>query len=70
MDVIYALAVTICLRDGQCVTTTPEVYDDLTRCVMEVSNQRKGMFKETPDKVWCMEYKEDGNNLLLASNPG
>ena len=52
---LYALVVSICLIGGRCEDVTPEVYTDLTLCVMEASHQRQQGFVS-----YCQEIQEDG----------
>ena len=40
MITLYALVVSICLSNGLCEALSPEVYEDLTQCVMEAAHQR------------------------------
>jgi len=50
---LYALVVSICLIGGRCEDVTPEVYEDLTLCVMEVAHQRAQGFDS-----YCEEIQE------------
>ena len=52
--ILYALVVSVCLSNGQCHELSPELYEDMTRCVREVAHQRsQGMHS------YCEEMKED-----------
>lgn len=33
--ILYALVVSVCLSSGQCHDLSPELYEDLTKCVIE-----------------------------------
>jgi len=52
---IYALTLMVCLSGGQCVTVVPEVYTDLTRCVIEAAHQRR----KGSGQVYCEEMTEE-----------
>lgn len=52
--ILYALVVSICLIGGRCEDVTPEVYTDLTLCVMEASHQRAQGFDS-----YCEEIQEE-----------
>lgn len=55
MITLYALVVSVCLSNGQCEALSPEVYEDLTLCVMEVAHQRAQGFDS-----YCEEIQEEG----------
>jgi len=51
---LYALVVSVCLSNGECHALSPELYEDMTACVMESSYQRKqGMHS------YCEEMKDE-----------
>lgn len=53
--ILYALVVSVCLSNEQCYEVSPEVYEDMARCVMEVAHQRaQGL------DSYCEEIQEDG----------
>ena len=37
--ILYALVVSVCLSNGQCYDVSPEVYEDMARCVIEATHQ-------------------------------
>jgi len=52
--ILYALVVSVCLSNGECHDLSPEVYENMTACVMESSYQRKqGVYS------YCEEMKEE-----------
>lgn len=55
MITLYALVISVCLSNGQCEALSPEVYEDLARCVMEVAHQRAQGFDS-----YCEEIQEEG----------
>ena len=60
MITLYALVVSVCLSNEQCVYLSPEVYEDLTLCVMEVAHQRaQGLHS------YCEEIREEGTVATL-----
>ncbi len=52
--ILYALVVSVCLSSGQCHEVSPEIYDDMTLCVMEVAHQRAQGFDS-----YCEEMEEE-----------
>ena len=53
--ILYALVVSVCLSNGECHEVSPEIYEDMTTCVMEVVHQRaQGMHS------YCEEIREEG----------
>jgi len=61
--IFYALVVSVCLSNGQCHELSPEIYQDMTACVMESSHQRKqGMHS------YCEEMKEDSLEEAIAKH--
>ena len=61
--ILYALVVSVCLSNGQCHEVSPEVYEDMTRCVMEVAHQRAQGFDS-----YCEEMKEDSFEEAIAKH--
>ena len=52
--ILYALVVSVCLSNGECHEVSPELYEDMTACIMEASHQRaQGMHS------YCEEMKEE-----------
>ena len=52
--ILYALVVSVCLSNGQCYDVSPEVYEDMARCVIEATHQRaQGM------DSYCEEIKDE-----------
>lgn len=62
MATLYALVINVCLSNGECYTLSPEVYDDMTRCVMEAHYQRK-----TADNGAYCEAMEQEEGSYVAS---
>jgi len=61
--ILYALVVSVCLSNGECCALSPELYEDMTRCVMEVAHQRaQGMHS------YCEEMKEDSLEEAIAKH--
>ena len=61
--ILYALVVSVCLSNGECIALSPELYEDMTRCVMEVAHQRaQGMHS------YCEEMKEDSLEEAIAKH--
>lgn len=59
--ILYALVVSVCLSNGQCHELSPEIYQDMTDCVMEASHQRaQGILS------YCEEMKEDSLEEAIA----
>ena len=59
--ILYALVVSVCLSNGECIALSPELSEDMTRCVMEVAHQRaQGMHS------YCEEMKEDSLEEAIA----
>jgi hypothetical protein len=52
--ILYALVVSVCLSNGECYDLSPELYEDMTTCVMESSYQRKQGIHS-----YCEEMKEE-----------
>lgn len=52
--ILYALVVSVCLSSGECHQLSPELYEDMTRCVMEVAHQRTQGFDS-----YCEEIQEE-----------
>ena len=56
----YALIVNVCLAsNGQCHAVSPEVYTDITACVLEVKHQRETLYKGNESLVYCEAIEED-----------
>ena len=52
--ILYALVVSVCLSNGQCHELSPEIYEDMTACIIEASHQRaQGMHS------YCDEIQEE-----------
>ena len=61
--ILYALVVSVCLSNGECIALSPELYEDMTRCVMEVAHQRaQGMHS------YCEEMKEESLEEAIAKH--
>ena len=61
--ILYALVVSVCLSNGECHEVSPELYEDMTRCAMEVAHQRaQGMHS------YCEEMKEDSLEESIAKH--
>ena len=52
--ILYALVVSVCLSNGECHEVSPEVYEDMILCVMEVAHQRAQGFDS-----YCEEIQEE-----------
>jgi len=62
MTMLYALIINVCLSNGECYAVAPEVFDDMTRCVMEAHYQRK-----TADNgAYCEEVLEEGEGYVAS----
>ena len=59
--ILYALVVSVCLSNGECIALSPEIYEDMTRCVMEVAHQRAQGFDS-----YCEEMKEESLEEAIA----
>ncbi|QDP50246.1 MAG: hypothetical protein Tp178MES00d2C33159851_36 [Prokaryotic dsDNA virus sp.] len=58
MTTLYALVYLVCLQSSEtCVALTPEVYNDLTTCVIEASYQRKNGVPA--QNVYCQAIEEE-----------
>ena len=61
--ILYALVVSVCLSNGECHELSPELYEDMTRCVTEASHQRaQGVYS------YCEEIKEDSLEEAIAKH--
>ena len=61
--ILYALVVSVCLSNGQCHDLSPELYEDMTTCVMESSYQRKqGIYS------YCEEMKDESLEEAIAKH--
>ena len=61
--ILYALVVSVCLSNGQCHELSPEIYEDMTTCLMESAYQRKqGVYS------YCEEMKEDSLEEAIAKH--
>ena len=59
--ILYALVVSVCLSNGECHELSPEIYEDMALCVMEVAHQRaQGMHSH------CEEMKEESLEESIA----
>ena len=57
---LYALIVNVCLASsGQCHAVSPEVYTDMTACILEVKHQRETLYKGNEALVYCEAIEED-----------
>ena len=61
--ILYALVVSVCLSNGECHELSPELYEDMTRCVMEVAHQRAQGFDS-----YCDEIQEDSLEEAIAKH--
>lgn len=60
---LYALIVSVCLSNGQCHEVSPEIYEDMTRCLMEASHQRtQGVYS------YCEEMKDESLEESIAKH--
>ena len=61
--ILYALVVSVCLSNGECIALSPELYEDMTACVMESSYQRKqGIYS------YCEEMKDESLEESIAKH--
>ena len=61
--ILYALVVSVCLSNGQCHELSPEIYEDMTACIIEASHQRaQGMHS------YCEEMKEESLEEAIAKH--
>ena len=61
--ILYALVVSVCLSNGQCHDLSPELYEDMTACIMEVAHQRaQGMHS------YCEEMKDESLEEAIAKH--
>lgn len=59
--ILYALVVSVCLSSGKCHEVSPEIYEDMTRCVVEVAHQRaQGLHS------YCEEIQEESLEEAIA----
>lgn len=57
---LYVLIVNVCLAStGQCHAVSPEVYTDITACILEVKHQRETLYKRNESLVYCEVIEED-----------
>lgn len=57
---LYALIINVCLSSsGQCHGVSPEVYTDMTACILEVKHQRETLYKGNEALVYCEAIEED-----------
>lgn len=59
--ILYALVVSVCLSNGQCHELSPEIYEYMTACVIEVAHQRAQGFDS-----YCEEIKEESLEESIA----
>lgn len=57
MNILYALVYSVCLQGGECVQVTPQVYNDLTTCIIEANYQRKNGVPA--QNVYCQAIEEE-----------
>lgn len=61
--ILYALVVSVCLSSGQCHEVSPEIYEDMTRCVAEVAHQMAQGFDS-----YCEEMKDESLEESIAKH--
>ena len=58
MTTLYAIVYLVCLQSsGQCEAVVPEVFTDLTACVIEANYQRKNGVPA--QNVYCQAIEEE-----------
>ena len=58
--ILYALVVSVCLSNGECIALSPELYEDMTACVMESSYRKQGIYS------YCDEMKDESLEEAIA----